>query len=556
MTPAKDIYNRILHDPRFEIIEFFVGYDSRFDGLRELPLESFGHSEIPWHRVQYIRDLNGIRWDRRTHLDQITHSTEANATAGPLAERPALRMDTKEHIMKPKQLLALGLPQSALAMTAKLLKMHPNKSEIENDLRALIANPFEYEGHFSPLIPDLTKPRPLSARAEPVPYRVWGEGLEGGALEQMRNAARLPVAVRGALMPDAHQGYGLPIGGVLATEGAVIPYAVGVDIACRMKMTILDIPVGQAFSKRFEDLKRAIETETKFGTGQQYDRPLQHEVLDADWGVTKVTKNVFAKARAQLGTSGSGNHFVEFGIVTLSKPDLGLEAGEYLALLSHSGSRGAGAMVANHYSKLAMELRPELPKELKHLSWLEISSQEGQEYWAAMNLMGQYAAANHALIHKKVVKAVGANVLAGIENHHNFAWLEKHVIDGEIREVYVHRKGATPAGAGVLGVIPGSMATPGFVVRGRGNADSLHSASHGAGRAMSRTAAKERFNWKMVKPKLEAAGVHLLSAGIDENPFAYKNIEQVMAAQTDLVEMIARFDPKIVRMADDGTSED
>jgi tRNA-splicing ligase RtcB (3'-phosphate/5'-hydroxy nucleic acid ligase) len=458
--------------------------------------------------------------------------------------------------MKPKQLLALGLPQSTLAAAAKLLKSHPNKSEIESDLRTLVANPLEYSGHFLPLVPELTKPRPLSARAEPVPYEVWGEGLEKGALDQMRNAARLPVAVRGALMPDAHQGYGLPIGGVLATEGAIIPYAVGVDIACRMKLTILDIPVGAAFSKRFEDLKRAIENETKFGAGQQYDRPLEHSVLDEDWNVTKVTKNVFAKARAQLGTSGSGNHFVEFGVVTLSKPDLGLEAGEYLALLSHSGSRGAGATVANHYSKLAMDLHPELQKELKHLSWLEMSSEAGQEYWAAMNLMGLYAAANHALIHKKVAKAVGANVLAGVENHHNFAWLEKHWIDGEIREVYVHRKGATPAGAGVLGMIPGSMATPGFVVRGRGNADSLNSASHGAGRAMSRTAAKERFNWKMVKPKLEAAGVHLISAGIDENPFAYKNIEAVMGAQTDLVEVIARFDPRIVRMADDGTSED
>jgi tRNA-splicing ligase RtcB (3'-phosphate/5'-hydroxy nucleic acid ligase) len=170
--------------------------------------------------------------------------------------------------------------------------------------------------------------------------------------------------------------------------------------------------------------------------------------------------------------------------------------------------------------------------------------------------MGEYASANHALIHKKVVRAIGAGVLAGVENHHNFAWLESHVIEGETRQVYVHRKGATPASRGVLGVIPGSMATPGFVVRGLGNPDSLHSASHGAGRAMSRTKAKEQFNWKMVRPKLEAAGVTLLAAGIDENPFAYKDIDAVMNAQTDLVQVIAKFDPKIVKMADDGTSED
>jgi tRNA-splicing ligase RtcB (3'-phosphate/5'-hydroxy nucleic acid ligase) len=555
MTPAKEIFKHIAHDPRFEPTDFLVGYDSRFDGLRESTFESFEHSEIPWHRVQYIRDSSGIQWDRRTKLDLIDGSGEPSAVAGAVAVQSARTMK-KDLIMKPKELLALGIPHRALALTAQLLKSHPEKRGMITELKSMLANPAEYTGHFLPLVKELSKPAPVLARDEPVPYQVWGSGLEAGALEQMKNAARLPVAVRGALMPDAHQGYGLPIGGVLATEGAIIPYAVGVDIACRMKLSILDLPVSKAFSRHFEELKRAIETETKFGAGMTWQRPLEHEVLDADWSITRVTKDVFAKARGQLGTSGSGNHFVEFGIVTLDKPDLGLEAGEYLALLSHSGSRGAGATVANHYSNLAMNLRPELPKELKHLAWLEMDSEAGLEYWAAMNLMGEYASANHALIHKKIVKAIGASVLAGVENHHNFAWLETHMIDGVPREVYVHRKGATPAGAGVLGVIPGSMATPGFVVRGLGNASSLHSASHGAGRAMSRTKAKEQFNWKMVRPKLEAAGVTLLAAGIDENPFAYKDIEAVMSAQTDLVKVIARFDPKIVKMADDGTSED
>ena len=459
-------------------------------------------------------------------------------------------------IMKAKELLALGIPSAALGLTAQLLKTHPDRETMLPDLRAVVANPLEYTGHFALLAAELTKPAVVLAREQPVPYKIWGSSLEAGSLEQMKNAARLPVAVRGALMPDAHLGYGLPIGGVLATEGAIIPYAVGVDIACRMKLSILDLPVSKAFTRHMDELKRAIESETKFGAGATWQRPLEHAVLDADWGISRVTKDVFAKARNQLGTSGSGNHFVEFGVITLAKPDLGLEAGEYLALLSHSGSRGAGAAIANHYSKLAMSLRPDLPKELKHLAWLEMESEAGLEYFAAMNLMGEYASANHGLIHKKVIKAIGANVLAGVENHHNFAWLETHEIDGVKRQVYVHRKGATPAGAGVLGVIPGSMATPGFVVRGLGNPDSLHSASHGAGRAMSRTKAKEQFNWKMIRPQLEAAGVTLLSAGIDENPLAYKNIDSVMQAQTDLVKVIARFDPRIVKMADDGTSED
>jgi tRNA-splicing ligase RtcB len=180
------------------------------------------------------------------------------------------------------------------------------------------------------------------------------------------------------------------------------------------------------------------------------------------------------------------------------------------------------------------------------LAWLDLDSEPGQEYWQAMNLMGQYASANHALIHQRIARSLGAAVLAGVENHHNFAWKERH---GD-RELIVHRKGATPAEAGMLGVIPGSMATPGFVVRGRGNEDSLNSAAHGAGRVMSRTAAKKRFTWSAVKPILAAAGVRLLSAGLDEVPGVYKDIHQVMAAQADLVQVIARFDPKIVRMAD------
>jgi tRNA-splicing ligase RtcB len=297
-----------------------------------------------------------------------------------------------------------------------------------------------------------------------------------------------------------------------------------------------------------QQLAKVITRETKFGTGQEFKTPLQHDVLDEDWNVTPVTARVFPKARGQLGTSGSGNHFVEFGTLTLDKPDLGLEAGSYVALLSHSGSRGAGATIADFYSKLAMDQHPELPPELRRLAWLDMDSQAGQEYWAAMNLMGKYAAANHALIHQRVAKAAGFKPIASVENHHNFAWLENH--NG--KDVYVHRKGATPAGEGVLGVIPGSMATPGYVVRGKGNKVSLDSASHGAGRVMSRTAAREKFNWNHFKQQLADAGVQLLSAGIDEAPGVYKDIHTVMSAQSDLVDVIARFDPKIVKMADAG----
>jgi tRNA-splicing ligase RtcB len=169
-----------------------------------------------------------------------------------------------------------------------------------------------------------------------------------------------------------------------------------------------------------------------------------------------------------------------------------------------------------------------------------------------MELMGRYAAANHALVHQHIAANLGAQVLLGIENHHNFAWKEKHVIDGVEREVIVHRKGATPAGQGVLGIIPGSMATPGFVVRGKGNAESLNSASHGAGRLMSRTRANDTFKWKDVNAYLRERGVTLISSGLDEVPMAYKDIHQVMASQSDLVETLGQFDPKLVKMAPSG----
>jgi tRNA-splicing ligase RtcB len=303
------------------------------------------------------------------------------------------------------------------------------------------------------------------------PWRSWGEGLEPEAVNQLARACQLPIAEAGALMPDAHVGYGLPIGGVLATHNAVIPYGVGVDIACRMKLTVLDLPV-RDLDRRRERLAEAIESETRFGIGASFEAPRSHAVLDADWTISPITARNRDRAVAQLGTSGSGNHFVEFGTFTNEAPIGDLPAGTHVALLSHSGSRGTGAAVCDHYSRLAMERHPELPKEHAHLAWLDLDSEEGQEYWAAMELMGRYAAANHELIHQHIATHLGATVLLDVENHHNFAWKETHRIRGEDREVIVHRKGATPAGEGVLGIIPGSMASPGFLVRGRGNTGS------------------------------------------------------------------------------------
>jgi tRNA-splicing ligase RtcB len=465
--------------------------------------------------------------------------------------------------MKTRDLVALGIPAGPCAERAKQLLQQAHAAKrgmatVLDDLKRLALAPgtFVDDERYGPLAQELldhiAAGGRFQTRERDAPYRIWGADLEPEAVKQMKNACKLPVAVSGALMPDAHVGYGLPIGGVLATKDAVIPYAVGVDIACRMKLSVLDLPVNALVDEPGR-LTRALERETRFGMGATFHSPRQHDVMDHDWAVTTVTSRMKDRAWAQLGTSGSGNHFVEFGELIVTDGTVGLPPGRYLALLSHSGSRGTGAQVANHYSRLARDLHTELPQELSHLAWLDLSTEAGQEYWAAMELMGRYAAANHAVIHAHMARALGVEVMLDIENHHNFAWRERHVLpDGSEAEVIVHRKGATPAGAGVLGIIPGSMGTPGFVVRGRGVAASLNSAAHGAGRRMSRTKAKEMFTWDVARAFLRERQVTLLSAGLDEVPMAYKDIDEVMAAQSDLVEPLARFEPRLVKMAPSG----
>ncbi len=461
--------------------------------------------------------------------------------------------------MNTKDLIRLGVPpgdatRRGVDFISRYILKGLDKSKLLAEAEAIVKNPGQFvddelRGEFALALVRMQSAGAL--RQTHAGWQQWGEGLEPEAVNQMARACQLPVSVRGALMPDAHVGYGLPIGGVLATENAVIPYAVGVDIACRMKLTVLDLPLRELDRKR-EKLIKAIEAETRFGVGASFQNRRQHAVMDEDWSVSPVTKQNKDRAWAQLGTSGSGNHFVEFGKFTANETVNGLEPGEYVALLSHSGSRGSGALTCQHYSDIAMEQHAELPKEHKHLAWLSMDSAEGQEYWAAMELMGRYAAANHSLIHKHIAEHLGLEVLLDVENHHNFAWKERHVIEGVEREVIVHRKGATPAGEGVLGIIPGSMATPGFLVRGKGNAASLQSASHGAGRVMSRKKATESFEWSKVNRLLKDRGVHLISAGIDEVPGVYKDIHQVMEAQKDLVEVLGQFDPKLVKMAQAG----
>ncbi len=440
------------------------------------------------------------------------------------------------------QLLANGMDRDSVLANLEAVRSNPG--------------PFLADAVFADLAREclrIAKPEPESEelRGEPLHYPIWGrENIDDSSLDQMNNAMRLPVSVAGALMPDAHVGYGLPIGGVLAADNAVIPFAVGVDIACRMRLSLYEVSPHLLGQKKgmFED---SLLDQTSFGMGAEWkgSRRADHQILDdSAWTATRLLQSLRDKAVSQLGTSGTGNHFVEWGSFRLHEPIFGLQPGEYLALLSHSGSRGVGFKIADRYSKLAMEVHPDLDKSVRHLAWLSLDSEEGQEYWLSMELAGRFASANHYVIHHRVAEAVGLKEAAVVENHHNFAWKEQ-LPDG--RTVIVHRKGATPAGLGVLGVIPGSMGDPGYVVRGRGLAESLNSASHGAGRLMSRKAALNSISKKERDSYLKNQGVTLLGGGMDESPQAYKPIDSIIAAQHDLVDVIGKFTPRIVRMADE-----
>ena len=456
-----------------------------------------------------------------------------------------------------KQIRAIGYPEGSVISVAMQVmnsryKHQTEKAALEILTQVLNAPENYLEDEQLKAIAEKLMPAPLTEGAEislnqqGITFSIFGqEHIEEGALHQMYQAAKLPVSVAGALMPDAHSGYGLPIGGVLATDNAVIPYGVGVDIGCRMCLSVFDINPKE-LADRESYFARELGEATLFGSGAQFDRAADHEVMEHElFYELPLLKHLHGRAWKQLGSSGSGNHFAEFGIVEVAEKDpvLGLEPGIYTGLLTHSGSRALGATIANHYTKIAISKR-RLPQEAKNLAWLDMNEEEGMEYWMAMNLAGDYASACHHIIHDKIAKQLGRKPLKRVENHHNFAWKEKW----EGRDVIVHRKGATPAGKDVLGIIPGSMTADGFIVKGKGEMAAVNSASHGAGRKMSRSRAMASVTEKQFKDELEKFGVKLLGGGLDESPFAYKDIHTVMQSQKALVDVVGRFTPKIVKM--------
>ena len=457
--------------------------------------------------------------------------------------------------LRGKDLIKLGFPKNnsiniALGQINRYRKRE-KKERILEEAKEVLQNPEKFQGNaiWGKVAEGLLKPVELKLhklRNTGAPFSIYGENeIDERAKYQLYDALKLPVAVAGALMPDAHSGYGLPIGGVLATDNAVIPYGVGVDIGCRMCLTVYPIKASYLKGKQHQ-LENILKEHTKFGMYETHDKKHDHEIFErAEFNDIPLLRRLKVKAFKQLGTSGGGNHFVEFGVVSITdtRNPWQLKVGDYIGVLSHSGSRGLGANIAKHYTYLATKQCP-LPKNVQHLAWLDLNTHDGQEYWLAMNLAGDYAKACHDDIHNRIGKLLGARAVVKIENHHNFAW--KEIVNA--KECIVHRKGATPASLGALGIIPGSMTAPGYIVRGLGNSEGLNSASHGAGRLHSRRKCKEQFTRSDIKHQLKLHDVILIGGGIDEAPMAYKDIKKVMNNQQELVEVLGTFTPKIVRM--------
>lgn len=395
---------------------------------------------------------------------------------------------------------------------------------------------------------------PLLALAEqPAPFALFGEPekhIPVNAVEQMEMVMRLPVAMRGALMPDAHLGYAMPIGGVVSLEDAISPSFVGYDISCMMQLSLFDLPVKEFMSHR-RKLAAILRSETRFGLGADF-KPgqRQHSVMDDPrWMETRVLRALKATAGQQIGSSGGGNHFADLVIVDFVRDYEEYAAGDQVVgLLTHSGSRGAGHKTATYYVQAAAQATPHFAREIPNgYEWLPLHSALGQEYLAAMQLMGAYARANHDLIHDHFVASAGLGQQRRVWNRHNYAWIEE--------EGVIHRKGATPAEAGTIGLIPGSSGTASYLVRGLGNEESLHSSSHGAGRWFSRTEAKRRHDEEAFRRHMAALDILHFGLEPDETFQAYKDIEMVIGLQEGiLVEVIARMTPKVVLMG--GKSDD
>ncbi len=378
------------------------------------------------------------------------------------------------------------------------------------------------------------------------PIKLWLKDIDSGAMEQARNIANLPfVHSHIAVMPDAHMGYGMPIGGVMATVGVVIPNAVGVDIGCGM--CALKTSLRSLDSEQLKGIMRLIRKSVPVGCKHHKKPQGAHLMPGPEKGATladlQIVSQEYEHALTQLGTLGGGNHFIE-----IQKGNDG-----FIWIMIHSGSRNLGYRVANFYNTLARKMGGRFGMKIPEkwqLDFLPLDSVEGRQYLLEMNFCVDFALANRRLMMERVQESfqtVAGPVRFGkfINIAHNYASLETHFH----KDVLVHRKGATSARAGEIGIIPGSQGMPSYLVRGKGNRESFTSCSHGAGRKMGRRQAQRSLDLKEEQKKLEEQGIlHAVRTrrDLDEAPGAYKNIDEVIENQLDLVEVLVTLKPLAV----------
>lgn len=377
---------------------------------------------------------------------------------------------------------------------------------------------------------------------------VYGEPLQN-AIDQMKNCLRKD-AFKGALMADHHLGYAVPVGGVIAYEGLVSPSGVGFDIACGNKAVRLDGTVD--FIGSISKIMNDVWSQISFGVGRKNKTPIDHPLFDDPAWEIPVAKALKEMAREQLGTVGSGNHYV----------DIFRDSQNRIWIGCHFGSRGLGHKLASHFIKAAggkdgINVDPCV---------IPVDSQLGQEYIACMNLAGRYAYAGRDWVCDTVAKIIGCQIVEQVHNHHNFAWEEEHFG----RKLWVIRKGATPAAPGQRGFVGGTMGEPSVILEGTDHPESeltLRSTVHGAGRVLSRSEAAGKRKWingvptrvsagkvssEMMNEWIARKGIELRGAGVDESPHCYKRLSEVIEAQGPTVRIIETLHPMGVAMAGEG----
>ncbi len=381
-------------------------------------------------------------------------------------------------------------------------------------------------------------------RTERVPIKMWVKEVEEGAMEQAKNLANLPFAFKHvALMPDCHQGFGMPIGGVLATREVIIPNAVGVDIGCGM--CAVQTSLEEIDRDTLMKLLNAIRMDVPLGA-KHHKKPQSPGNMPKGYDINKfnVVKREYDRALHQVGTLGGGNHFIE-----IQKGSDGM-----IWIMIHSGSRNIGKQVADYYNKLAIKLNEKWKSPVPgnaQLAYLPLETEEAQVYLSEMNYCVDFAFCNRQLMMNNIIdvfkKTFGGKFKTApmINIAHNYAAIEEHFRE----KVVVHRKGATYAGEGTTGIVPGSQGAPSYIVRGKGNADSFKSCSHGAGRVMGRRAATRNLDLKTEINKLNKKNIiHSIKSqkDLDEAASAYKDIDEVMNLQKDLVKVLLELEPLAV----------